>query len=219
MLVDTLISSAIWTILQVILFQWPDLSSYKLKRVPYLDFRNRMVSFIHGLLAIALSFYCMISQNAYCGTPTTQLEYGILIMSSGYFSYDFLAMAYFKLLDFDMTVHHLLCIFGMMFTLHQEVGANHVVSGLFVAEISNPAMHMRILLKHIGLRYSRAYEIAEFCYFTTFFIGRMIVGHPVVYYTVTCEKMNYLGRFVSLGVLAQSYQFLYRMYFIVVRRF
>lgn len=60
----------------------------------------------------------MVSQNAYCGTPTTSLEYGILIMSSGYFSYDFLAMAYFNLLDFDMTVHHLLCIFGMIVTLH-----------------------------------------------------------------------------------------------------
>ena len=31
--------------------------------------------------------------------------------------------------------------------------------------------------------------------------------------------MNWLGKFVSMGVLAQSYQFLYRMYFIVVRRF
>lgn len=98
-------------------------------------------------------------------------------------------------------------------------GANHVVAGLFVAEVSNPAMHMRIMLKHIGLRYSRAYEVAEFCYFVSFFIGRIIVGHPVVYNTVMCDKMNILGKIVSLGVMAQSYQFLYRMYFIVIRRF
>ncbi len=94
-----------------------------------------------------------------------------------------------------------------------------VVMGLFIAEISNPAMHMRIMLKHIGLRYAQCYEIAEFCYFVSFFFGRIVLGHPVVYLTVTCDQMNYLSRVVSLGVMAQSYQFLYRMYFIVIRRF
>ena len=91
--------------------------------------------------------------------------------------------------------------------------------GLLVAEVSNPAMHMRIMLKHVGLRYSRAYEVAEFCYFVSFFIGRIILGHPVVYLTVSCGSMNFMGKFISVGVLLQSYQFLYRMYFIVMRRF
>ena len=93
------------------------------------------------------------------------------------------------------------------------------MAGLFVAEVSNPAMHMRIMLKHVGLRYTRAYEVAEFCYFISFFIGRFIIGIPIVYNTVTCEHMNWLGRLVSLGVMAQSCQFLKRMYSIVVRRF
>ena len=75
------------------------------------------------------------------------------------------------------------------------------------------------MLKHIGLRYARSYEIAEFCYFVMFFIGRFIIGQAVVYYTMTCDEMNWLGKFVCLGVLAQSFQFLHRMYFIVVRRF
>ena len=91
--------------------------------------------------------------------------------------------------------------------------------GLFVAEVSNPPMHMRIMLKHIGLRYSRSYEVAELCYFTFFFIGRMVIGQPAVYVTMVCEHLNLLAKIVCLGVLAQSFQFLYRIYFIVVRRF
>jgi hypothetical protein len=51
-----------------------------------------------------------------------------------------------------------------------------------------------------------------------FFFGRIVIGHPVVWKTVTCSSMNLLARFVSLGVLAQSYQFLYRMYFIARAR-
>ena len=177
-----------------------------------------MVSFIHGMLMILLSTYAMLFQDSYCGSLITKLEYNTMVLSSGYFMYDFLAMAYFGLLDFDMTVHHMMCIAGMLVTIYFGVGCNFVVAGLFIAEVSNPPMHMRIMLKHIGLRYSRAYEIAEFCYFGTFFLGRMVVGHPIVYSTISCDKMNLLGKIVCAGVMAQSYQFLYRMYFIVVRR-
>ena len=66
-------------------------------------------------------------------------------------------------------------------------------------------MHFRVILKHLGLRYSRAYEVAELCYFVMFFLGRMVVGHLIVYNTVMCDKMNVVGKFVFLGVLAQSY--------------
>jgi len=80
-----------------------------------------------------------------------------------------------------------------------------VVAGLFVAEVSNPSMHARIMLKHIGKRYTRSYEFAEFCYFGTFFVGRMIVGHPTVYVTLMCDKVNFLTKIVCAGVMAQSY--------------
>ena len=76
------------------------------------------------------------------------------------------------------------------------------MAGLFVAEVSNPAMHMRVMLKHIGLRYTRAYEVAEFTYFITFFIGRMIIGHPAVITTLICDKINLLAKVVCLGVMA-----------------
>ena len=147
------------------------------------------------------------------------MEYNILTVSCGYFSYDFLSMAWFGLLDLDMTIHHLLCIAGMVVTLILNVGCNFIVMGLFVAEVSNPAMHSRIMLKYLGLRYARSYEVAEFAYFISFFIGRFVIGIWVVYSTVTCDKVNYFARIVCMGVMAQSCQFLYRMYFIVMRRF
>ena len=114
---DLVLSSAIWTLLQVVLFQWPDLSSYKMKRIPYLDMRNRMVSFIHGILCMNLCAYHMYFGEYACGSKTSNMEYWILVMSSGYFTYDFLSMAWFGLLDKDMTIHHLLCIIGMVYTL------------------------------------------------------------------------------------------------------
>ncbi len=96
--------------------------------------------------------------------------------------------------------------------------AVHVVAGLFVAEVSNPAMHVRVMLRNLGKRYTKAYEVAEYTYFVMFFFGRVLMGHPVVWNTVTCGSMNMLAKIVSLGVLAQSYQFLWRMYFIARAR-
>ena len=103
-----------------------------------------------------------------------------------------------------MFVHHLLCIAGIVYTLNDGKGANFVVAGLFITEVSKTAMHMRIILKYIGLRYSRAYEIAEFVYFIMFFVGRIVLGLPIEYQTVTCDQMNWLAKFVVLGILAQS---------------
>ena len=141
-----------------------------------------------------------------------------MVISGGYFSYDFILMAILKLLDVDMAVHHLLCIGGIIIVLSQNIGAGFVVQGLFVAEVSNPAMHMRIMLRHVGKRYTRAYEVAEYTYFLSFFFGRIIIGHPAVWATVTCPSVSKFAQFVSVGILLQSYMFLYRMYFILNSR-
>ena len=129
------------------------------------------------------------------------MQYQTLILSGSYFVYDFLCMAYFNLLEFDMTVHHLLCITGILQMLMLHHDARYLVMGLFVAEVSNPPMHVRILLRNMGLRYTRAYEMAEYMYFLLFFFGRVIIGHPTVYVTLTCSSMPYFSRFCAVGVL------------------
>ena len=68
---DLVLSSIAWTLLQVALFQWPDLSSYKLKRIPYLDLRNRMVSFIHGILMLIMTLHFLVFYDYHCGSLTT----------------------------------------------------------------------------------------------------------------------------------------------------
>ena len=161
-----------------------------------------MVSFVHGTLQIFTCLHQMITVDQYCIRPASQEEYIILVITCGYFSYDFLSMAWFGLLDFDMTVHHVLCITGMIVTLVLGEGLNYVVMGTFLAEVSNPAMHGRIMLKFLGLRYSRSYDVTEFFYFVSFFVGRFVIGIPVTYMTVSCTKMNMLARIMFLGIFA-----------------
>ena len=80
-------------------------------------------------------------------------------------------------------------------------------------------MHARVLLKHAGLRYSKAYEAAEFLYFISYFVGRMVGLNWLGYYLFTCEPVDIIFKLVCAIGLLQSYLNLWRMYPIVKRRF
>ena len=141
-----------------------------------------------------------------------------MVYTGGYFLYDLLSMMYLGILDLDMLIHHLLCVIGMAAVIVSDGALGMVGKSLFVNEVSNPPMHFRVLLRMNGLRYSRAYEVAEWAYFIIFFVARMMLGHPIVYQVLTCSKMHFIGKIFGFGILAQSYLFLYRMYFIMRSR-
>jgi hypothetical protein len=122
-------------------------------------------------------------------------------MTGGYFIYDQLCMMVLGVLDLQMFIHHMLCIIGMLTVLYTDIGAGFAGIALFVTEVSNPPMHARVILRTIGKRYTQAYEIAEYLYFAMFFIGRMIVGHPIVYSILMCGPMNILSKIFAAGIL------------------
>lgn len=153
-----------------------------------------------------------------CGDPTSPFEHFVLTYSTGYFIFDTLAMAYLGLLDREMFVHHLVCAANLLTNLIQGVGANYSVLALFVAEISNPSMHSKNILRAVGKRYTRAYEAAEYTYFASFFFGRFMLGHPSMYYTITCESNSKFSKLAWVVIIGQSYQFLYRICFVIKSR-
>ncbi len=88
-----------------------------MKREDYLDVRNRIVSFFHGTMSLVLSGYHTYFLHNECGQANTSLEKLIVMNSAGYFLYDFIAMAYFGLLDAGMFIHHSICVIGMCLAL------------------------------------------------------------------------------------------------------
>jgi hypothetical protein len=92
----------------------------------------------------------------------TEFERFILVFSSGYFTYDLVAMWYYGLLDSSM------CMLGLLCGLEVGHSVNYLIDALFVTEISNPTMHARLVLKHLGKRYTKAYEVSELSYICKF---------------------------------------------------
>lgn len=115
--------------------------------------------------------------------------------------YDFTAMAYYGMLDFAMSFHHWTCIIGMSLPLTYGLSGNYIVLGMYIAEISNPFMHVRCVLRSYGLRYTKSYELMEILFMMLYIYGRLIIGPYIVWSTVTCESNHFIVRLASVGLL------------------
>lgn len=107
------------------------------------------------------------------------LEKMIIVNSFGYFSYDFVAMAALGLLEWGMSIHHLLCLSMGYIAIIEDVSLNYLVTVLFISEISNPCMHIRIIIKHLGMRYTKLYECLEISYILLYIYGRIFLGSSI----------------------------------------
>lgn len=79
------------------------------------------------------------------------------MFSISYCTYDFIACVYFKLANVGLVLHHSFCVLGFGSAILQGYGAIDTIGGLAVGEVSNFPMHLRVILRNYGLRYTRAY--------------------------------------------------------------
>ena len=84
-----------------------------------------------------------------------------MALSSAYFFIDFLSLAYLGILDCGMAIHHSICILGMAGVVVTNKDAYYLVIAMFWSEMSDPFLDAKIILRHLGLRYSKSYEIVE----------------------------------------------------------
>lgn len=152
-----------WNILNLIVMYMP-LPDSHLPRADMLDLRNRIVSIVHGAFSLFLSAYSICFDHSQCGEPNTPFEEQLMLFTCSYFLYDLLAMAWLGLLDSGMLLHHFICVSAFSTCIFTGLSANDVVGTLFVTEVSNPAMHLRTILRHMGMRYTKLYEASEFTY-------------------------------------------------------
>lgn len=227
-MMNILISVGTWTVLYFIAMMVP-LPKYKaiktsegkpmeITRMEILDMQNRMVSFVHGLLCCVLSFYDVTFVGNPYGSSNTAMQNFTLTMSLGYFIYDTLSMSYYNLLDGGMCFHHLIVCMGLYLSLCFNASAPEIIGGLFISEVSNPVMHFRLIIRAIGLRHTRLYELSEYSYIMLYIYFRLLKGLFVVYNTASCPVGHPIIRMIAIGVAVQSYFYVYRMVNILKNR-
>ena len=124
-------------------------TTYKNKRSPIkakskkekYDMQNRCISIIHGVFLLVATYYYVFHVEYDYNNPNTHFESFITAISLSYFIHDVVMMAIFGILDSAMSIHHGVCIFGYSYMIFMGYGGPVEVTGMWYAEVSNPAMH------------------------------------------------------------------------------
>ena len=105
-------------------------------------------------------------------------------------------MAVLGLLDKSMLIHHNICVIGMLQGCYTKHSADVLIAALFVSEISNPAMHIRVVLKHLQLRYSKSYEMAELTYICKIYL--YIIFTSILYVWSCWSRFTYFVPYLGM---------------------
>ena len=148
---------------------------------------NAIPAATHGFLSFLYGAYNYFYYNPpQCGMINDSIQRQCLMFSIAYFFYDTLFMLLEKTIDKFIVIHHFFSILGLFIPYIENVNGIYSMIGIFVTEISNPAMYIKNFLKMFGKRHTRAYECGELLFLSLYFVGRAILAWSYVYRSVTC---------------------------------
>ena len=137
------------------------------------DFYGQHVSLIHSIEAITLCIVSYAYSNGIDYTaPTDYLQVWTLGFSLGYFVYDFFYAEIYKLHDWPMRIHHLFVIAGGISLLSQDEAGALGPLCLFLTELSNPFLELRLILKGKKKQATTFYKFIEYSFAIVFILNR-----------------------------------------------
>eukprot|EP01017_Pseudomicrothorax_dubius_P017057 TRINITY_DN1936_c0_g1_i4.p1 TRINITY_DN1936_c0_g1~~TRINITY_DN1936_c0_g1_i4.p1 ORF type:complete len:264 (+),score=51.90 TRINITY_DN1936_c0_g1_i4:75-866(+) len=210
-------SAGAWTALFLVIDR--TITSKNLKRKDVDDIKNRIVSILHGLIALVTSAIHIIKDNPAYGNPNTRTQEIIIIMSFGYFFYDMIACAYYKLTDTGLIIHHTSAMLGYLTSLVNGVGCTDSLMGLYLAEYSNLPMHLRKILRTLNLRYTLSYEVLELAYLAIYSVSRGIFCPKMMIESIFIPQTPILVKLMMAALTFQSLHYITEMIQIFRKRY
>lgn len=181
------------------------------------DVKNRIVSIAHGLFAFFVTGYHIYRDNPQYAEPATPIQHIIMLTSCAYFTYDFIACAFYGLADMGLVLHHGMVLIGIM-SCEMMNNCTTGLLGLFLAEVSNFPMHFRAILRTLKMRYTKLYELSECLYMGTYLMARGIFVTLLVITATPVSETPIAIRITCIGLWVQSLYYIYEMSGILKRK-
>ena len=154
-----------------------------ISRKSLLDLRKRVVSVSHGLFSLWYSI-TVIMQGDELGSHITDFQEICLTISAGYFIYDTVVLYMSDLHGTPIMIHHFSSAFISLYVLHVETGASDLIYSIFIFECTNPLFHLKAILTILNQQGAKVYLIAELTYFFCYFVTRLGLGLPLLYFFI-----------------------------------
>jgi len=181
------------------------------------DLKNRFVAIIHGLVTCILAGYNLLHDQPSYTAPNSEFQIFLMLISMGYFFYDFAACFYYKIADLPMVVHHVLISSAYIASLYYGTSVM-CMTALFYGEISNGVMHARVIIRTFELRYTSLYEVTDTVYLVVFSVARGIFVTKAIYDTIFISEIAILIRGPCVCLWLLSLYFIYEMIGILIKK-
>lgn len=164
------------------------------------EWNCRLITAVHAVVSTSLCFTSAIITGpwpfSYIGGVNTNLHNAIMIISLGYFVFDFLWCLYMKSEGAVMLAHHLVSILGLVYCLYQGSGGSELVAVMGASEVTNPMLQLRWFLKESGCYTGKIAAVIDFLFVSIFWIARLGVGSI---FHVACQTSPKLDVVVKAG--------------------
>lgn len=158
------------------------------------EWNCRLVTVTHALLSTALCFASAVLIGpwpfSHVGEANTTLHTTIMVISLGYFLFDFIWSLYMQSESKVMLAHHLVSILGFMHCLYAGKGGCELTAVMGASEITNPLLQLRWFLKETGLYKGRLVKIIDSAFVFIFVFFRLGLGTVFHYVCQTSPKLD-----------------------------
>ena len=98
-----------------------------------------------------------------------------------------------------------------MLPIFTNKSGDYAIYAMFFAEISNPCMHMKNLLRTSGRRYTLAYDLFDVCFLVIYSVCRGVIVLPTAASCFDCDQSHVVFQILMTGIMLQSYYFIFKM--------
>lgn len=165
-----------------------------------LEWNCRMLTVCHGLLSVIMCMYCAFLVGPWpfdaLGEKNTPLQTLCIVVTLGYFLFDFSWCIYMRTEGIDMLLHHVTSICGLVLSLYLERSGSEIIATIFGSEVSNPSLQVRWFLRETGNYETRLAKLNDIVFILLFLCIRIGLGARLFVCTMASAKTT---AFVKLG--------------------
>lgn len=168
-----------------------------------LEWNCRIVTVCHGLLSVTMCVYCAFYTGPWpfdaLGEKSTAQQTLCIVVTLGYFVFDFSWCIYMGTEGIDMLLHHITSICGLVLSLWLDRSGAELVATIFGSEVSNPCLQLRWFLRECGLYETRIAKLNDVVFILLFLCIRIGLGARLFVSTLMSPKPSVL---IKLGGVA-----------------
>ncbi len=193
------------------------------------EWNCRLITTAHAVIASGLCFTSAIITGPwpfnYLGEANTSLHNIAMVISLGYFIFDFAWCIVMKTEGPVMLAHHVVSIFSLLYTLYQGKFGSELTAVMGASEFTNPLLQLRWFMRETGHYKGRKAFIIDSLFMIMFIGSRLGVGSIFHIVCQTSPKIDLVTKaggqafyVISVVFAVQIIISYYRRYFVKKRR-